>query len=42
MKGRQVLDQNQFSNQRSIDDYNAQTQDLYSDHGSPGRGEEIP
>lgn len=32
VKGRQVLDQNQFSNQQSIDDYNAQTQDLYNEY----------
>ena len=32
MKGRQVLDQNQFSNQQSIDDYSAQTQDLYNEY----------
>ena len=32
VKGRQVLDQNQFSNQQSIDDYSAQTQDLYNEY----------
>lgn len=32
VKGRQVLDQNQFTNQQSIDDYTAQTQDLYSEY----------
>lgn len=32
VKGRQVLDQNQFTNQQSIDDYTAQTQDLYNEY----------
>ncbi len=32
VKGRQVLDQNQFTNQQSIDDYTAQTQDLYEEY----------